>query len=122
MRSADVVVIGAGVVGCSVAFHLARLGAQRVLVLERRKIGEGTTAQSSGILRTHYSVAENVALARRSWQAFEAFDQYVGDAQASAGLVRCGYLIVAPEGQAQAALAASLQQQRDMGIEVQTLT
>lgn len=122
MESADVVVIGAGVVGCSVAFHLAQLEAKRVLVVERRRVGEGTTAQSSGILRTHYSVPENVELARRSWQAFEAFDQYVDDPEASAGLVRCGYLIVAPSGPAQAALAASLQQQRDMGIAVQELT
>lgn len=122
MQSADVVVIGAGVVGCSVAYHLARLGAQRVVVLERRRVGEGTTAQSSGILRTHYSVPENVELAQRSWQAFEAFDQYVEDPEASAGLVRCGYLIAAPEGKAQQALAASLQHQHDMGIAVEHLS
>jgi sarcosine oxidase subunit beta len=122
MQSADVVVIGAGVVGCSVAYHLARLGAQRVLVLERRRVGEGTTAQSSGILRTHYSVPQNVELALRSWRAFEAFDRYVDDPEASAGLVRCGYLIVAPAGPAEAALAASLAQQRAMGIAVQELS
>ena len=70
MRSADVVVIGAGVVGCSVAFHLARLGAKRVLVLERRRIGEGTTAQSSGILRTQELAAQaRAALScAASWQ------------------------------------------------------
>lgn len=67
MKSYDVIVIGAGVVGASVAFHLAALGARNVLVLDRGAIGAGTTAQSSGILRTHYSVRENVELARRSW-------------------------------------------------------
>lgn len=47
MKSYDVIVIGAGVVGSSVAFHLAALGARDVLVLDRAAIGAGTTAQSS---------------------------------------------------------------------------
>ena len=83
----DVIVIGAGVVGSSVAFHLAALGAKSVLVLDRATIGAGTTAQSSGILRTHYSVRENVDLARRSWGAFTDFAAYVGDEDAASGLV-----------------------------------
>ena len=107
--------------GCSVAFHLARLGAGRVTLLERRQVGAGTTAQSSGILRTHYSVVQNVELARRSWSVFDGFAAYVGDDEASAGLVKCGYLIVAPDGPALAALRASLAQQAAMGIDVRTL-
>lgn len=118
----DIIVIGAGVVGCSVAFHLARLGAGRVTVLERRQIGAGTTAQSSGILRTHYSVVQNVALARQSWSAFADFAGYLGDEEASAGLVRCGYMIAAPEGPRRQALSDSLAQQSSMGIAVQQLS
>lgn len=121
MHTQDVIVIGAGVVGCSVAFHLARLGAGRVTLLERRQVGAGTTAQSSGILRTHYSVPQNVELARRSWSVFDGFAAYLGDEEASAVLVKCGYLIVAPEGPALGALRASLAQQAAMGIEVHTL-
>jgi glycine/D-amino acid oxidase-like deaminating enzyme len=63
MHNPDVIVIGAGVIGSSIAWHLAALGAGRVLVLERGQIGNGTSSQSSGILRTHYSVIENVELA-----------------------------------------------------------
>jgi sarcosine oxidase subunit beta len=122
MACYDIIVIGAGVIGSSVAFHLAELGAPRVLVLDRGRIAEGTTAQSSGILRTHYSVPQNVDLARRSWRAFEDFAEYVGDDEASAGLVRCGYLIAAPEGERCAALAASLDAQAAMGIPVQRLS
>jgi sarcosine oxidase subunit beta len=121
MSIPDVVVIGGGVVGCSVAFHLARLGAGRVTLLERRQVGAGTTAQSSGILRTHYSVVQNVELARRSWAAFERFAAYVGDEEASAGLVKCGYLIAAPPGPQREALAASLATQAAMGIPVRVL-
>jgi sarcosine oxidase, subunit beta len=121
-QSHDVIVIGAGVIGCSVAYHLAALGAGRVLVLDRTLVGAGTTAQSSGILRTHYSVLENVALAQRSWQVFEDFANYLDDSEASAGLVKCGYLIATPAGPKLAPLKASLAAQQAMGITVQLLS
>lgn len=121
LDSYDVIVIGAGVIGCSVAYHLAHFGAQRVLVLDRTQIGAGTTSQSSGILRTHYSVAENVELAKRSWSVFNDFANYLGDAEASAGMVKCGYLIAAPDGEKLDPLRAALQGQRDKGIEVRLI-
>ena len=122
MSQHDVIVIGAGVIGCSVAYHLAELGAQRVLVLDRGQVGAGTSSQSSGILRTHYSVPENVELARRSWQVFDRFAELLDDDQASAGLVKCGYLIAAPEGPKLEPLRAALAAQQAMGIAVQRLS
>ena len=119
MESFDAIVIGAGVIGTSVAYHLARLGARKVLVLERQQIGSGTSTQSSGILRTHYSVIENVELARRSWAVFNNFAQYLQDEEASCGLVKCGYLICAPEGPKLAPLQAALQAQQAKGIALQ---
>lgn len=121
MQSYDAIVIGAGVIGSSVAYHLARLGAGRVLVLDRSQIGSGTSTQSSGILRTHYSVIENVELAKRSWSVFKDFAGYLGDEEASAGLVQCGYLICAPEGPKLEPLRASLAGQTAMGVEVRLL-
>jgi len=117
----DIVVIGAGVVGCSVAWNLAALGARSVLVIDREGIGNGTSAQSSGILRTHYSVPQNVELAQRSWQVFERFAEVLDDTEATAGLVRCGYLIVAPAGEKAAALETALAAQAARGITVQRL-
>lgn len=121
MNNYDAIVIGAGVIGSSVAYHLARLGAKRVLVLERGQIGAGTTAQSSGILRTHYSVIENVELALASWRVFDNFAAYLEDDEASAGLVKCGYLIAAPQGPKLPALQSALAAQQAMGIAVQLL-
>ncbi|HUP08640.1 MAG TPA: FAD-binding oxidoreductase [Caldimonas sp.] len=118
----DVIVIGAGVIGTSIAYHLAALGVRDVLVLERGQIGAGTSSQSSGILRTHYSVPENVELARRSWHVFDGFAAYLGDDEASAGLVQCGYLIAAPEGPKLEALQATLREQEARGITVQRLS
>ena len=121
MNHYDVIVIGAGVIGSSVAYHLARFGAQRVLVLDRTQVGAGTTSQSSGILRTHYSVIENVELALASWQVFQDFAGYLEDDEASAGLVKCGYLIASPEGPKLDALRSALAGQRAKGITVQEL-
>lgn len=121
MDSYEAIVIGAGVIGCSVAYHLAQLGAKRVLVLDRSQIGAGTTSQSSGILRTHYSVIENVELAQKSWQVFNHFADYLGDAEASAGLVKCGYLIAAPDGPKLEPLRSALQAQADKGIELRLI-
>jgi sarcosine oxidase, subunit beta len=122
MSHYDVIVIGAGVIGASVAHHLATLGAKSVLVLDRGTIGAGTTSQSSGLLRTHYSVRQNVELARSSWHAFNNFAAYVDDDEGSCGLVKCGYMICAPEGDKLAPLQASLDAQQGMGIEVQLLS
>lgn len=122
MDAFDVIVVGAGVIGASVAFHLSRMGAGRVLVVDRRAIGTGTTSQSSGILRTHYSVRENVQMARLSWEAFRAFPNYVENDEASCGLVQCGYLIAAPEGPHRKALADSIAAQRSFAIPIDELT
>lgn len=122
MAAWDVIVIGAGVVGSSVAWHLASLGARNVLVVDQGLIGSGTTSQSSGILRTHYSVKENVELALRSWSAFKNFDDYLQDEEASSGLVQCGYLISAPEGNKQSSLRESLLAQKRQGITLEYLS
>lgn len=121
MEKFDVIVIGGGVIGTSTAFHLARFGAKSVLLLERDTVGAGTTSQSSGILRTHYSIRENVELAKRSWEVFNGFAEYVGDEEASCGLVKCGYLISASEGEKLEPLRASLAQQQEQGVKVEYL-
>lgn len=121
MNTYDAIVIGAGVIGTSTAFHLAKLGARSVLVLDRKHIGEGTTSQSSGILRTHYSVQENVELAKLSWHIFNNFAAHLEDDEASCGLVKCGYMIWAADNDKLAPLRASLTSQETQGIPLQYL-
>ncbi len=116
MEKFDAIVIGGGVIGTSIACHLARLGAGRVLLLERNQLGGGTTAQSSCIVRTHYSVRENAALAQASLAVFEDFQGYLEDADADCGLNRCGLMLIAPEGDRAAALRGTLAAQRRLGI------
>jgi glycine/D-amino acid oxidase-like deaminating enzyme len=116
MERYDAIVIGGGVIGTSIACHLARLGAGRVLLLERAELGGGTTAQSSCIVRTHYSVPENVALAQAALDVFADFRNYLDDDDADCGLNRCGLMLIAPEGERATALRATLAVQRGAGV------
>lgn len=120
-ESYDVIVIGGGVIGASVLFQLTRLGCRNALLLERGEVAGGATAQSSGIVRTHYSVPINVQVARASLAMFERFPDLLADADADAGLVRSGYLIVAPPGAASDAVRASIAMQRSFGVDAELL-
>jgi len=54
-RSADFVILGAGVMGASIAFHLARRRAGRILVLDKGDVASGGSGRSSALVRMHYS-------------------------------------------------------------------
>ncbi|MFZ4408707.1 MAG: NAD(P)/FAD-dependent oxidoreductase [Paracraurococcus sp.] len=117
----DAIVIGGGAIGTSALFHLTALGCSRVLLVDRGEIAGGTTARSSGCLRTHYSVPINVAVARASLGMFGRFAELLDDDAADAGLVRSGYIIMAPPGPASAAVRASIAAQQAVGIEARLL-
>jgi sarcosine oxidase subunit beta len=118
----DIVVIGGGVVGVSIACHLARFGCPRVLLLERGQLGGGTTAQSSCILRTHYSVPENVALAQAALSIYNDLPAYLGDPEAESGYNRCGLLLVAGDGPRAVALRETLAVERGLGLDAREIT
>jgi sarcosine oxidase subunit beta len=121
MERFDAIVIGGGVIGVSIAYHLARLGCRRVLLLEQGQLGSGTTAQSSCLVRTHYSVPENVALANAGLAVFRNFAQYLEDPEADAGFTRCGLLIVAAADARADALRDTLAVERSVGIDAREI-
>ena len=122
MERFDAIVIGGGVIGTSIACHLARFGAGRVLLLEQGTLGGGTSAQSSCIVRTHYSVPINVALSQAALAIFEDFPNYLEDADADCALNCCGLMLLAPEGERAEALRATLAVQRAAGIAASVIT
>ncbi|HWM06585.1 MAG TPA: FAD-binding oxidoreductase [Actinophytocola sp.] len=71
--SAEVVVIGGGVVGTSIAFHLAEAGARDVLVLDRGQLGGGSTCKAAGGLRAQFSDTLNITLSTRGMAAYQRF-------------------------------------------------
>lgn len=111
-RTADIVVIGGGVIGCSLAYHLARVGARRVVVLERRTLASGGTGRSVGIVRQLYPTPEATRMVVRSLEIFRRFGEAVGG---DSGYVACGVLIgVAAE--ARGRLERIVAGHRDLGV------
>ncbi len=111
-ETADVIVVGAGVQGASLAFHLARRGA-RVLVLERATIAAGATGRSSGFVRMHYDLESESRLAWASFPYFHDWSAIVG--AGDCGFVRTGYLQLVPESLADH-LRANVEMQQRLGI------
>ena len=118
ISTADVVVIGGGVFGCTIAYHLAQERAGKVVLLERDQICSGGTAKSCAIVRTHYSVRPNVVHAVESLRIFERFGEIVGG---DAGWQRTGYLVVGPEEHREP-MQAVFKHQNQLGIDTATLT
>ncbi len=115
MRTADAVIIGGGVTGVSIAFHLAGLGVKRVAVLERKFLGAGGTGRSVGIIRQLYPTRETSLMVLRSLHVFERFGEAVGG---TAGFVRTGALIgVSPA--MRPTLERTLALQHDVGIQAE---
>ena len=88
-QTADVVVVGGGVNGCSTAFHLAERGAKRVILVERRHLGAGASGKSGSLVRMHYTNPHESRLAHESLKYFHDWKNRVGG---DCGFERLGYL------------------------------
>ncbi|GAA2145387.1 FAD-binding oxidoreductase [Nocardioides koreensis] len=89
--AADVVIVGGGVIGLSTAYHLARAGVDRVVLLERDGFGSGSTCKAAGGVRANFSDEVNVVLGLRSLEAFETF---AADLDQEIDLHQPGYLFL----------------------------
>ncbi|MBI2203200.1 MAG: FAD-binding oxidoreductase, partial [Candidatus Rokubacteria bacterium] len=115
---ADVVVIGGGVTGTSIAYHLAARGAGRIVVLERRFLASGGTGRSVGIIRQLYPTRETTQMVKRSLGVFQDFSAIVGG---TANFVACGALIgVSPA--MRATLGRTLERQRAVGVRAEIVS
>lgn len=76
--TADIVIIGAGIMGCSIAYHLAERGAGSIVVLERDLIGRGSTADAAGGIRLQFSTETNIRLSLLSLEYWEHFEERFG--------------------------------------------
>ena len=93
-ETAEAVVIGGGVMGCSILYHLAARGMTDALLLERDALGSGSTGRSSGAVRMHYSTEVHARMAWHSLQVFRDFDSLVGG---ECGYTNTGYLVFASD-------------------------
>jgi glycine/D-amino acid oxidase-like deaminating enzyme len=117
-RTADVVIVGGGVTGCSIAFHLAGQGVRDVLVLERRFLASGGTGRSVGVMRQLYPTDATSRMVLHSLRVFQNFREITGGGDA--GYVQCGALLAVGAGQ-RAALARTVEAQRELGIDTRLI-
>lgn len=113
MKHPDVVVIGAGVVGASVAWHLARRGVKVTLVDRGHGRGDGSSARATGGFRAQYGTAINIRLSLLSRAKLRAFKEEVG---ADPGYVPAGYLWLATSARELAQLSEATALQRAEGL------
>ena len=117
-KTADVVVIGGGANGTSAAFHLARLGARNVLLVERRQLAAGATGKSGSLVRMHYTNETESRLAFESLKVFQDFQTIVGG---DCGFRPVGFVqLVGPEHAA--ALARNVERQKGIGVDTRQLS
>jgi sarcosine oxidase subunit beta len=115
VRSAEVLVIGAGVIGASVAYHLARRGCGPILVLERNgSPGQGSTSRATGGFRVQFGSETNVRLSLLSREKFLRFEEELG---VDPGYRSCGYLFLADDEAQFDALRGAQDVQRAAGLE-----
>ena len=113
-ESAEVVVVGAGVIGASVAWHLSSLGVRDVLVLDRGAApGEGSTGRATGGFRAQFGTSVNVRLSLFAREKLRRFQDEVG---ADPGYRACGYLWLANTPGELDALRAAQRVQREAGL------
>src|SRR5688572_15617163 len=114
METADVVIIGSGIVGSSVAYHLAQAGCTNVLVIEREAHqGKGSTGKSMGGVRAQFSTPVNIQMSKYSIDFFSKFDEVVGH---PADYRAHGYLFCATSENHLAYLKANRERQNALGV------
>lgn len=92
IKKADIVIIGGGVVGCSIAYNLAKLGAKNIILLEKNTLASGATGRCGAGIRQQFGTKMNCILARESIKIFENLSQ---ELEYDIELNQGGYLILA---------------------------
>ena len=119
-KSADVAIIGGGIIGASIAYHLAVRGVKKVVVLEREEaLGTGSTAKCAGGVRLQFSTPVNVEMSRLSIAAFDRFEDEMGE---TIDFERNGYLFVLTKQSDLEMFRRNAEKQRELGVPVEVLT
>jgi sarcosine oxidase, subunit beta len=113
MTPASVVIVGGGVIGVSIAFHLAEAGVEDVVLVERGELGSGSTSKGAGGVRALFSDELNVRLALRSLEAWAAFGERPGW---EIDLRQVGYLFLLDRDEHVAEFERAVEMQNRLGV------
>lgn len=118
-KTAEIVIIGGGIMGTSVAFHLAQKGQKEVVLLEQNYICEGSTGLSVGGFRQQFSTPANILLSQESLKRFHHFKDEFG---VEIDLHQPGYLFLARESRDWENLLKGVKIQREYSVPVEVLS
>ena len=120
VKSADVVVIGGGVVGCSTAYHISKLGVGNVVLLEKELLlGTGSTSKAAGGIRQQFSTKINVEISKLSVSMFENFEE---EMDCDAPFHQKGYLILIDNEELKELYAENIKMQNELGVKSHFIT
>jgi sarcosine oxidase subunit beta len=111
--AADLVIVGAGAVGCSIAYHLARRGQRNLVVVERETVGSGSTSKAAGGIRAQFASEVEI---RFSLEGIEAFKRFKDEMGVDPGYVQEGYLFVVTDETMLAKYRTNVAFQNGLGV------
>ena len=111
--SAEVVIIGAGAIGCSIAYHLTQRGQRNVVVVERATIGAGSTSKAAGGIRAQFASEVEI---RFSLESIERFKRFKDEFGVDCGYVQDGYLFVVSDSGVLAKYERTVRFQNELGV------
>lgn len=115
---ADVVIIGGGIIGLSIAYHLGQRKAGKIVLLEKGQLGEGSTSRCVGGIRIQFSTEINILFSLESMKIFDRFEEEFG---VNPEFKRIGYLFLATTDQDVKVFQQNLILQKQFGIPVEWL-
>ncbi|MBK8781307.1 MAG: FAD-binding oxidoreductase [Anaerolineales bacterium] len=119
-NTADIVIIGGGVMGASAAYHLAQRGLKNIVLLEKENFfGTGATGRCAGGVRYQFSTEINVKLSIESLPMIERFKEEIGQ---DVSYRQCGYLLVASNEKEVAMFKHNVEMQNKLGVKTQLLS
>jgi glycine cleavage system T protein len=116
---ARVVIIGGGVIGCSVAYHLAKLGWKDVVLLERRQLTSGTTWHAAGLIAQLRATKNMTKLAKYSQ---ELYGNLAAETGVETGFKRCGSITVALTDERLEEINRQAAMARSFGVEAESIS
>jgi sarcosine oxidase, subunit beta len=119
VETAEVVIVGGGAVGTSVAYHLTELGITDVVLVERDSLAAGSTSKSAGGIRTQFADELNIRIALRSLVEFDSFSARF---DVDIGFRQAGYLFLLDNEDDLARFRAALALQASLGVPSRELT
>ena len=113
----DILIVGGGVMGTSIAWHLAKRRSGRVVLLEKSFLGAGSSGKSGAIVRQHYSNKLTASMAQKSLRVYEQFADVVGGPPV---FTRTGMVLIVNEKD-KPGLDVNLKMQQELGIDVRAV-